>query len=295
MKIGKRTIIIVVLVIAILITSSGVSLYVYLKHHYRTRQEIEDYLSANCSRNPSIAYSDGWSICFSDRKVDLKDIPEIAELDIEVCGMTKDYVYFLEKVSSKTKEKNIYRADHSFSSIELVLSYISNGMTYLCKKGIRYGVEDGTRFFYSYQENKSSIDENYEYFLETRNKGNEYYSSESKPDGFNIFSNDKIYIITDKKSGVERRISQKYIDNIEKDEFMTCLADMGALNFSSIRLNDEDVYIVCSYGTIGILFEYDFENEKMYFVDWVEADLDYDFRSYFIDDIKLDEESKVDN
>lgn len=289
MKYVKRSLIIVILVVAILITSSGVALYVYLKNFYRKSQEIENYLS-NYARNPSIVYSNEFGIYFPDRKVYHWDIPEIAakadDNAIEVCHITEDYVYYLEQVSDRTHKKNIYRADHSFASVELVFSFVGSSI-HLYETGLSYKTEDGTRFFYSYQENQSSIGD--------QNNENKHYFRERTEE--KTISNVYTDIITDKETGVERKINQRYIDNIEKDEFMTCLADMGALNFHYVRLHDEDVYIVCRYGLIGTLFEYDFENEKMYFVDWFMADTDSgsNFRIHFIDDVKLDEESKVDN
>ena len=294
MKSVKRSLIIVILVVAILITSSGVALCVYLKNFYRKSQEIEDYLS-NYARNPSIVYSNELGIYFSDRTINVWDIEKLADYDIEnmwIYDITKDYVYFSDVFGSKT---NVYRSDHSFESIEIVLSHVKTRKSaFSPETGIRYETEDGAKYIYSIEENKSSIDENYEHGSAI---GNEYYLREIKREGIQKLLNEYTYIITNKKTGIERKINQSYIDNLEKDEFMMCLSDMGALNFPCVYLNDEDVYIRCNYGSIGTLFEYDFENEKMYFVDWFVADTysDSDFKIHFIDDVKLDEESKVDN
>ena len=261
MKSVKRSLIIVILVVAILITSVcaglGVAMYSYLKNHYRKSQEIENYLSSY-ARNPSIIYSNEWGIYFSDRTLEFKDMEEY---DIKVYSITKDYVYFRdEKIRDKV---NVYRADHSFESVELILSYAGK-TTYVSSTVIRYETEDGAKYIYSIEENKSSIDENYEQFWANYDDRNQYYSYDSKPDGFfSIFSNDNIYTITDKKTGAERKINQRYINTIEKDELTLCLADMGALHLKWVHFVDDNIYIICKYESIGTLFEYDFENEKM--------------------------------
>ena len=293
----KRIIVLVivaVLIVAIFTISLGAALYV--KYHWRKNQEIEDYLSKYCPKNPSMIYADEWGIYFSDRTLEFEDTAEIAELNMRIYGITKDYIYFGDWRDKNKDKINVYRSNHSFENIKVVLSVVGK-TTDVSDMKIRYETEDGTKYIYFIEEEKLLIDENYEQNNPNNTSGNEYYSYTSERDGFNIFSNDRIYIITDKKTGIERKISQEYIDNIEKDKITSDLAEMDALHLWEIYFLDDNIYIRCIDGLVVTLYEYDFENEKLYFFDWFVQvnETETRFKIYCMDMVKTGDGSMSSN
>lgn len=227
--------------------------------------EVEKYMET-IPRNQNVVYVDSAdSIYFHNRTEDSKND------NTEVIFVNKEYIFYSIR---KGKNEKIYRAKHDYSQEEFLFE-ITDCFTKIImydENKAFYGLKENNEHHYyvryiSEGKTESITEEKYG----VSNTENDYFSVKIQNEYQNIFKGYKVigFEITDKKTGTTKLVNNEDMQEILKIEQAKKINEYDELSYFDYALKDDRIYIACYNSDILMLFEYDFETEKVRFFDWL--------------------------
>ena len=258
MKVVRKSIFcIVIIIIAVALNSCSFT--------YEKEMQAIEYLK-QFEQNESVNYVDKLYIYTKDKRISIYE--EELLKDSDILFVSKSNIYFSIKVQKNNYE--VYKTDYACSYSEKIFETDNSSIYRMINEDIIICKNDKTYYMCSIKNDTcEEIDKN-----DIQSLQSSYYSFEIKEHKPHFFKKIKDFCITDNDSQETRIFNEENMGALLKLEQASYLNDLLGIEFRSVTLLNDKIYIHCVSGNyphfIITTYLYDFENETFTFVDWVE-------------------------